>query len=88
MDREQRIIGVLGGQPRSKDWANVCNNAFVVLDRLSKRVVPSAADIKSRRGIFPTIAYGISLGNGQTVSATPVLFALYHINTIPRSHIF
>jgi hypothetical protein len=87
MDREQRIIGVLGGQPRSKDWAYICNSAFVVLDRLSKRIVPSAADIKSRRGIFPTIAYGISLGNGQTVSATPVLFAQHLANTIPRSHI-
>ena len=74
MDQEKRIIGVLAGQPRSGDWATVCNRAFVALDRLAERAVPSVKDAESRRGIFPTIAYGISLGNGQTVSANLVLF--------------
>ncbi len=74
MDREKRVIGVLAGQPEGRDWAAACNKAFVALDRLAERAVPSVKDAESRRGIFPTIAYGISLGNGQTVSANLVLF--------------
>ena len=77
MDREKRVIGVLAGQPTGGGWANACNSAFVALSQLAERAVPSAKDVESRRGIFPTIAYGISLGNGQTVSAMLVLFALY-----------
>jgi hypothetical protein len=82
MDREKRVIGLLAGQPKSGDWATVCNKAFVALDRLAERVVPSEKDIQSRRGIFPTIAYGISLGNGQKVSsicsiASPSKLMLY-----------
>jgi len=75
MDREKRVIGLLAGQPKSGDWATVCNKTFVALDRLAERVAPSEKDIQSRRGIFPTIAYGISLGNGQKVS-------IYHLCSI------
>jgi hypothetical protein len=77
MDKEKRVVGVLAGQPKSRDWANACNNAFAALDQLAERIKPSPKDVQSRRGIFPTIAYGISLGNGQTVCATLILFPLY-----------
>jgi len=90
MDREKRVIGVLAGQPIDAGWTNACNNAVHVLGHLAQRAVPSAKDAESCCGIFPTIAYGISLGNGQTVSDTLVLFALYLVpvpNTLPRSHI-
>lgn len=77
IDKENRVIGVLAGQPTQPSWTMACNNAAAVLGRLAEWAVPSAKDIESRRGIFPTIAYGVSLGNGQTVSAALVLFALY-----------
>ena len=77
MDKEKRVIRVLAGQPRSSDWANAYNNAFATLDRLAKRVKPSPKDVQSWQRIFPTIAYGISLDNGQTVCTTLFLFALY-----------
>jgi hypothetical protein len=80
MDRENRVIGVLAGQPIDPSWTKACNNAAAILGRLAEWAVPSAKDVESRRGIFPTIAYGISLGNGQTVSATLVLFALYLVD--------
>ena len=76
LDREKRIIGVLAGQPNGASWEHACNNAFWVLDKLAERVKPSKKDLESRHGIFPCIAYGISLGNGQTVSTTLVLFSL------------
>ena len=77
LDREKRIIGVLAGQPQGENWASTCNRAFTALDLLAQRVVPSKKDVESRRGIFPTIAYGISLGNGQKVSVIYVLFSLH-----------
>ena len=90
MDREKRVIGVLAGQPKSSNWASACSNAFAALDGLAERVKPSPKDAQSRRGIFPTIAYGISLGNGQTVCAKLALFALYLMlvtNILPRNPI-
>jgi len=67
LDREKRVIGVLAGQPFEDNWTDACNRAFTALDRLAQRAVPSTKDIESHHGIFPTIAYGISLGNGQKV---------------------
>lgn len=68
LDKERRIIAVLAGRPKGAGWQETCDKAFSVLGGLAKRAVPSKKDLESRRGIFPTIPYGISLGNGQMVS--------------------
>ena len=90
MDQEKRIIGVLAGCPGSPGWQDTCSTAFSILQRVAKRVQPNQDELKSRRGIGKYVSYGISLGNGQKVRATCILFLLYlvpYANTLPRGHI-
>lgn len=76
LDRGMRIIGVLAGYPNREDWQEACSMAFCALDKVAQRIKPSKKDIEGRRGIYPSIAYGISLGNGQPVSTTLTLYPL------------
>jgi hypothetical protein len=74
LDKGMRIIGVLAGRPKGEDWQVACNMAFCALDKVAQRIKPNKKDIESRRGIYPSIAYGMSLGNGSTVSTTLTLY--------------
>ena len=76
LDQGRRIIGVLAGRPKDKGWQEACEGAFFALDHVAQKAVPSKKDTESRRGIYPCIAYGISLGNGQVVSIPPMLYLL------------
>lgn len=77
MDKEKRVLGVLAGCPGSPGWQHTCSTAFSILQRMAKRVQPNQDELKSRRGIGKYVSYGISLGNGQKVSATYYLYTLY-----------
>lgn len=70
LDKGRRIIGVLAGCPKDKGWEDVCSSAFLALDRVAQKVVSSKKDIETRRGVYPSITYGISLGNGIKVGLT------------------
>jgi hypothetical protein len=61
------IIGVLAGCLKEKSWQKACSSAFFALDRVAQRATPGKKEADNRRGIYPSIAYGISLGNGNTV---------------------
>lgn len=74
LDKGRRIIGVLAGCPAGADWQNTCNKAFCALDKVAQRAKPNKKEVEGRRGIYPSIAYGISLGNGQTVSTISTLY--------------
>lgn len=68
LDRGKRIIGVLAGSPKGRGWQEACEGAFFALDRVAQKAVPTKKDAQGRRGIYPSVAYGVSLGTGQSVS--------------------
>jgi len=76
LDSERRVIGVLAGCPKGTDWQDAYNKAFCTLDRIAQSTKPTKKDVENRRGIYPYIAYGISLGNSQTVSGNPALYPI------------
>ena len=69
IDRQRQVIGVLLGQPRDlAGWQKAHRRALQLFRRAaqyfaSRRVAPH------RRGVFPTLAHGISFGGGQQVRA-------------------
>ena len=79
LDKEKRIVGVLAGCPDGSGWQDTCSRAFSILQRVAKRVQPNQDELKSRRGIGKYVSYGISLGNGQKVSA--IHLSIYFISS-------
>jgi hypothetical protein len=74
LDREQRVVGALAGQPRDiKGWRAVHDSAFSALEYAASQIKPKAPkkpkEIKSRRGLQISLSHGISYGGGQQVRA-------------------
>jgi hypothetical protein len=69
LDHEHRVIGALVGRPREPDkWNAVHSNALAALRAASDSLSFSEREEGGgRRGPFPTIAHGLSLGGGQEV---------------------
>lgn len=66
LDRENRVIGALAGQP--KVWANILKNAWAALQIAQSELTFEIEKAKGhRRGEFPSFAYGLSFGGGQMV---------------------
>ena len=73
LDGENRIIGVLVGQPRNLEgpqgWKAVQEDALAGLKEAAPRLKFTDKEKRDgRRGPFPTIAHGLSFGGGQMVS--------------------
>ena len=68
MDREGRIIGLLGGQPDDPTWPAVVAEANAALIDAHARCTFSEQQREHRRGRYATLARGISFGGGQKVS--------------------
>jgi hypothetical protein len=69
VDSEDRVIGILGGQPKNAaEWERVCKEAAEALENLRSSCSFSNKQTNHRRGAFPAVAVGISHGNGTQVS--------------------
>jgi hypothetical protein len=68
LDREGLVVGVLMGQPKdTQSWSCVHAEAFVLLRNVASRLSFSDQECSHRRGLFPSIAHGLSFGGGQQV---------------------
>jgi hypothetical protein len=77
LDSEDRVIGILGGQPKNTDeWERVCREAAEALENACGSCSFSNKQVNHRCGAFPALAVGIAHGDGTTVSP-PALCPLY-----------
>lgn len=68
LDRDERVVGVLVGQPQDRGWRDVCKGAYGALHKAASKVKPGkSGTCGERRGISVGIAQGISLGPGLKV---------------------
>ena len=77
LDCDNRVVGVLVGQPQDKGWRAACDGAFEALQQVArtarpaKRKVDEAQPTKAkkggRRGISISLTLGITMGPGFTV---------------------
>ncbi|KAM6489407.1 hypothetical protein JOM56_015124, partial [Amanita muscaria] len=65
LDREGYIVGVLAGHPKDKGWGQVHEDAFKTLQEAVSNMRYSDKERCNRKGLFPTVAHGISFGGGQ-----------------------
>ncbi|KAM6494940.1 hypothetical protein JOM56_009563, partial [Amanita muscaria] len=66
LDREGLVVGALAGRPWDMDWDGVHDAAYEALHSAASRLSYRRKEVTNRRGPFPTLAYGISFGGGQT----------------------
>ncbi|KAM6493338.1 hypothetical protein JOM56_011472 [Amanita muscaria] len=66
LDREGLVVGALAGRPWDMDWDGVHDAAYEALHSAASRLSYRQKEVTNRRGSFPTLAYGISFGGGQT----------------------
>ncbi|KAM6491463.1 hypothetical protein JOM56_013032 [Amanita muscaria] len=64
--REGLVVGALAGRPWDMDWDGVHDAAYEALHSAASRLSYRQKEVTNRRGSFPTLAYGISFGGGQT----------------------
>lgn len=70
VDSEDRVIGILGGQPKNaEEWERVCREAAEALENSRGSCSFSDKQVKHRRGAFPALAVGIAHGDGTLVSS-------------------
>lgn len=72
VDEEKRIVGVLAGRPlatkdKEDDWDTVVQEVERAIRKAHNELHLSAADYAHRRGPQAARAFGVSMGNGQTV---------------------
>ncbi|KAJ3727647.1 hypothetical protein C8R42DRAFT_572414, partial [Lentinula raphanica] len=68
IDKNEKIIGVLGAPPPGQsgaDWTPVVQDANTALEQAHERISFTEKEENHRRGDFPAAAYGISFGGGQ-----------------------
>ena len=65
LDRERHVVGVLAGHPNDKRWGQVHEDAFTKLQQAASTMSYSDKERNNRRGLFPTVAHGISFGGGR-----------------------
>ena len=68
IDKEDRIIAVLAGQPDDPGWDAVHQSATDLLDGCRGKMKQGT----HRRGRYPMLSSGISFGGGQTVRSSSV----------------
>jgi hypothetical protein len=72
VDSEDRVIGILGGQPKNaKEWEKICKEAVEALENGRGLCTFLDKQLNHGRGDFPAVAVGISHGNGTQVSGSP-----------------
>ncbi|TDL13952.1 hypothetical protein BD410DRAFT_817250 [Rickenella mellea] len=65
VDSENRVLGVLAGQPKDEGWAGVATDAFDAIQDERGRMSFSDKQVNHRRGDFPAVGVGVSYGGGQ-----------------------
>ena len=81
MDCEDRVLGVLAGQPDDPEWGNVAAAASAALDEARVQCGFAADGFDHRRGTFAAVARGVSFGGGQTVCA-PAMGGGYTLSVV------
>jgi hypothetical protein len=80
LDKEERIIAVLVGQPEDPHWRDVADAAAELMQEVeclgASMDLFTEKSLHHRRGEFLAIPAGVSFGGGQTVRAQPRLFSL------------
>jgi hypothetical protein len=74
IDARRRVIALLGGRPRGKEWDDAMDDAARTMDALQPSIGLPASRLHHRRAQtkFKAVARGVSHGGGQTVrSSTP-----------------
>ena len=85
VDNEERVIGILGGQPRDQgrgrggcptynDWKEVIDKSGETSHRVRSTYSFSEEQLNHRRGDFVAVDYGLSFGGGQRVWILPFPF--------------
>lgn len=67
LDRDNRVVALFAGQPNDPDWAAVASEASRAMTAAAQRCSFKKGDRDHRRGMFATLALGISFGGGRTV---------------------
>ncbi|KAG6835935.1 hypothetical protein H0H93_013186 [Arthromyces matolae] len=65
LDRSQRIVAVLAGQPRDNGWFQALARATSLMEDVRQRGDFSPESINHSRGRFPTLASGYAHGGGR-----------------------
>ncbi|KAK6996785.1 hypothetical protein R3P38DRAFT_2565380, partial [Favolaschia claudopus] len=65
VDRERRVVGVLGGRPRGSEYLGLTREAADVLEQTRNQGSFQANQQTGRRGDFTAVTSGISYGNGR-----------------------
>jgi hypothetical protein len=69
LDSEDRVIGILGGQPKNaKEWERVSREAAEALEDTRGSCSFSDKQVNHCHGAFPALAVGIAHGDGTIVS--------------------
>lgn len=76
LDREERIVAVLVGQPEDPCWGDVANAAAELMQKVEHLGISmdlfTEKSLYHRRGEFLAIPAGVSFGGGQTVWPQPL----------------
>ncbi|OJT01850.1 hypothetical protein TRAPUB_7682 [Trametes pubescens] len=67
LDKEGRVIVVLAGHPADPDWGSVASEAYDAMSQAAEQCTFSRKHADHRRGLFATLATGVSFGGGRTV---------------------
>ncbi|KAJ7068935.1 hypothetical protein B0H15DRAFT_925906 [Mycena belliarum] len=65
VDKESRVIAVLGGRPNDPAYDDLTEEAARQMEAASGDLKFRAAQAEGRRGSFSSLSYGISFGGGQ-----------------------
>lgn len=78
LDKKERIIAVLVGQPEDPQWRDTVDAAAEVLQEVERlganEDLFTEKFLHHRRGEFLAIPAGVSFGGGQTVQASALAF--------------
>jgi hypothetical protein len=73
LDRKERVIATLVGQPDDPQWEDAVNAATEVMQDVEQMGASmdlfSEESLHHRRGEFLAVPVGVSFGGGQTVCA-------------------
>lgn len=64
-DKHDRVIAVIVAPPECNDWDSVNDEASMLLEEARPECKFKSEEMTHRRGIYPAMGCGISLGNGQ-----------------------
>ncbi|KAJ6579042.1 hypothetical protein DFH09DRAFT_1246182 [Mycena vulgaris] len=67
VDKGGRVIAVLGGRPKGRDYLKQTQEAARQLEDARGELKFRADQVNGRRGAFSSVSYGISYGGGQQV---------------------